>query len=506
MVTPLLAASLSLLCATAPAPAHDAAYAAWREERVQQLAGPRGLLTLVGQHWLAEGESRVGAAEGNTLRLPDGAPPLLGTLRRTGGRVHFTPAEGAEVSRAGKPFRGGAVYPAEGGAPAVLTAGTLQLVVMELDGRVGVWVRDPEAPARKGFQPPALFPYAPAWRLEARFEPLKKPTLLPFPTAHGTVEKRPSPGVAVFRAGGREHRLVAMAEEGTDQLFFLFADETNRDETYGSGRELVAEAPVNGRVVLDFNRAYSPTCAFSRFSLCPLPPRQNRLALRVEAGEKRPAAPGSAAADALGYETLTLGKAPPTSLLVALHYSGSTPGFWKALLKDWEGATRVVLPRGPLPRREGFTWFAPEHEKQDAAQKTQDVERMAARVAALIREQRRAHPELRRVAVTGFSYGGDLAWVLAARYPELVDVAVPMGTRLLGEPSAARTARVHVLQGGSDAIIDAAATSRRVEALKAAGVPIDVRVFPGLGHDLSPELVTHWRTYLQQQLASPPSR
>ncbi|WAM24324.1 DUF1684 domain-containing protein [Myxococcus sp. NMCA1] len=93
------------------------------------------------------------------------------------------------------------------------------------------------------------------------------------------MQQLPSPGVAVFRLGGREHRLAAMQEAGTDALFFLFTDETNRDETYGAGRELEAEAPVGDKVVRDFNRADSPTCAISAYSLYLLLPRQNRLPL-----------------------------------------------------------------------------------------------------------------------------------------------------------------------------------------------------------------------------------
>jgi phospholipase/carboxylesterase len=205
----------------------------------------------------------------------------------------------------------------------------------------------------------------------------------------------------------------------------------------------------------------------------------------------------------LVHETYTLGGEQPEALLVALHYSGGTPAFWNEYVKDWGAPVRVLLPQGPLRRREGFTWFAPGHEEKDEAAKLADVEQMAVRVADLIREVRRAHPELRRVGVTGFSYGGDLAWFLAIRYPELVDVAVPMGSRLLGDPMRAlpATSRVRVLQGEADAIIDAQKTAARVEALKAGGVPIDLRTYPGLGHDVSPELIEDWRAFLRQELS-----
>lgn len=221
------------------------------------------------------------------------------------------------------------------------------------------------------------------------------------------------------------------------------------------------------------------------------------------AGSPHVRAEAAATSQQLVHELYTEGGTQPEALLVALHYSGGTPAFWHEYLKDWGAPVRVLLPQGPRPRREGFTWFPIDHEQKDAAGKLADVEKMAENVAGLIRDVRRAHPEIRRVAVTGFSYGGDLAWLLAIRYPELVDVAVPMGSRLLGDPAQPLpgTSRVRVLQGEADAIIDARQTAARVEALKSGGVPIDMVTYPGLGHDVSPELIEEWRAFLRQGLS-----
>ncbi|HWU89296.1 MAG TPA: dienelactone hydrolase family protein [Kofleriaceae bacterium] len=217
-------------------------------------------------------------------------------------------------------------------------------------------------------------------------------------------------------------------------------------------------------------------------------------------GSARPSAP--VAPDNLVYTTYTVGGDAPTGLLVALHYSSSTPAFWDDLVKNRGTPVRVLFPQGPFPKRGGFTWFPAEHEQKETAAKLADVEQMAARVAHLIEGIRAAHPEIQRVAVTGFSYGGDLAWLLAVRYPELVDAAVPMGSRLLGDslrPLPA-TLRVRVLQGETDAIIDARATTARVAELQARGVPVELTIYPGLGHDLSAALIADWRTYLHAAL------
>jgi phospholipase/carboxylesterase len=226
-------------------------------------------------------------------------------------------------------------------------------------------------------------------------------------------------------------------------------------------------------------------------------------ALTLACASAPPKPEASTSPEALVYETYTVGGEKPEGLLVALHYSGSTPAFWREYVESWGAPVRVLLPQGPIPRREGFTWFPLGHEEKDEAAKLADVEAMAVRIAKLIRDVKQEHPELRRVAVTGFSYGGDLAWLLAARYPELVHASAPMGTRLLGDPTGplSGTSRVRVFQGEVDAIIDAKKTSARVEALKARGVPVDVRVYPGLGHDISPQLIEDWRAFLREELA-----
>ncbi len=108
------------------------------------------------------------------------------------------------------------------------------------------------------------------------------------PNVLGTVEEMNSPGTLVFQVNGQEYRLDPVLESDSGPFFVIFCDQTNRDESYGAGRFLYVDPPTkDGRVVLDFNRAYNPPCAFSPYATCPLPPAQNRLKLRVEAGEKR---------------------------------------------------------------------------------------------------------------------------------------------------------------------------------------------------------------------------
>ncbi|GEN06866.1 hypothetical protein SAMN05443572_104509 [Myxococcus fulvus] len=305
-MTPIaLALSLALHAAPAPkaappkptAPAKNvsapttpeditAATRTWHEQRLQRLQSEDGWLSLVGLFWLEEGAQTAGSAPENKLDFPDGTPPKLGTFTRKGKEVSFQPEKGVQFTRNGEPFTGGALKTDEQGSPDVLKLGSLNFHVIQRGDKVGVRVKDSQSPARTGFHGIPTYPASNAWRVTARFEPAETPRMLQVPNVLGTTEEMKAPGTLVFTVAGKEYRLTPV-EDGSNQLFVIFADETNRDSTYGAGRFLYADMPKDGQVVLDFNRAYNPPCAFTRFATCPLPPRGNRLALRVEAGEKR---------------------------------------------------------------------------------------------------------------------------------------------------------------------------------------------------------------------------
>ncbi|WP_223638917.1 DUF1684 domain-containing protein [Corallococcus sp. EGB] len=272
------------------APAEDvsAATQAWHAERLQRLTSPDGWLTLVGLTWLKEGEQTAGSAPDSEVPLPAPAPSKAGTFVRHGDTVSFQPAPGAAFTLEGKPFAGGALKTDEKGAPDVVRLEGVSFQIIRRQDRLGVRVKDSEAAARKQFHGIPTYPASEAWKVEARLVPDEKPRTLSVPTVLGYAEEMKSAGTLVFTVAGKEYRLMPVLEEGSDELFIIFGDETNRDTTYGAGRFLGAPLPdKDGRVVLDFNRAYNPPCAFTRFATCPLPPRGNRLAVRVEAGEKR---------------------------------------------------------------------------------------------------------------------------------------------------------------------------------------------------------------------------
>jgi uncharacterized protein len=287
-----LGAAAALLACVLPAPAADDAYRAeverWRREREERLKAEDGWLTVVGLHWLEEGAHAMGRDPGLAVALPAG-PGRAGVVERRGPQVKATLAEGLGATLNGRPASGTVELTSDADGPAnVLAFASLRLSVIKRGGRYGLRVRDAESPARRGFTGLRWFPVDEAWRVRARFEPARSPRTIPIPNVLGQVEPMPTPGRVVFTLGGREHSLEPVLERGETQLFFIFRDETAGGDTYPAGRFLYADPPRDGSVVLDFNRAYSPPCAFTDFATCPLPPPQNRLPLRIEAGELRP--------------------------------------------------------------------------------------------------------------------------------------------------------------------------------------------------------------------------
>jgi uncharacterized protein (DUF1684 family) len=169
----------------------------------------------------------------------------------------------------------------------VLQIGSVRFHVLWREGRLALRVKDSNSPARQAFTEIERFPVDLRWRLEARFEPYEPERSVPVPTVLGYDEVYRVPGALAFDVDGGTHRLEAFLEQGSTDLFIVFGDRTNGTETYGGGRFVYTPPPRDGAVVLDFNRAYNPPCVFTPHATCALPLPENRLSIRVEAGERR---------------------------------------------------------------------------------------------------------------------------------------------------------------------------------------------------------------------------
>jgi uncharacterized protein len=283
---------LATLCLLAlPAPAQEAYRAsvdAWHAGRVARLSAEDGWLTLIGRDWLNPGENTLGSAPGSTVLLPDwAAPAKAGLFIVEGSTVRFKPLPGSGLLLNGKPAVEAVLKSDATGKADVLQVGRVSFYLIQRGAKVGVRVKDPEAPTRKAFHGVPRYPVDAAWRVEADFIPYNPPQTRAISTVLGTSEPMTTPGLLRFKLGGREVTLEPMLEDPEHpQLFIIFKDTTSTKGTYPAGRFLYADMPKDGKVVLDFNRAINPPCAFSNFATCPLPPKQNQLEMDIMAGEK----------------------------------------------------------------------------------------------------------------------------------------------------------------------------------------------------------------------------
>ena len=272
----------------------------WRANRIARLTGPDGWLSVVGLAWLREGVNTVGSAPSSDVVLPAG-PPRAGSILVRGDRAAFVAEPGSGITTDGSPVDAGPLSLRDDvdDDPTVLRLGSLAFHVIRRDGALGVRIRDRERPARSGFAGIDHYPVDIGWRIVARFEPYEPARSVPVSTVLRTTETYVIPGAAVFERDGGQLRLDAFLERPEADLFFVFADLTNRDETFGGGRYLYTpRAGRDGTVLLDLNRAYNPPCVFTSYATCPLPLPQNRLPIRVTAGEKRYADPSTKGAAA----------------------------------------------------------------------------------------------------------------------------------------------------------------------------------------------------------------
>lgn len=260
-----------------------------RAARVKRLLSDRGWLALVGKTFLSQGTLRVGSAVASDVRLPDDAPEDVGTLVVEGHRVRFDAAEGVSVTCNGELVASRVLVSDLAGPADRLLVGGYGLELMERGDALALRVRDIRG-ARGPFAGISHFDVDPAWRKTGRFIAHASPVPIEMEFEGGSdgsvSQGYMSRGVVVFDVGGQEQRLDVFDEDGA-RLYILFRDATSGKESYALGRFIYAPLPdADGNVVLDFNRAMVPGCAFSVYATCPIPPVQNRLKVAVPAGEK----------------------------------------------------------------------------------------------------------------------------------------------------------------------------------------------------------------------------
>ncbi len=255
----------------------------WRNHLEQSLKATGGWLSVAGLFWLKPGQNTAGSDPSSDIVLPNRAPARLGVFELHDGKVTFRANPAAQVLVNGKPATTAPLKSDVEGSPDVVQSGDLAMTVIQRGSRYGIRLRDPNSKMRQEFTGLHWYPVNGAYRVTAKFVPYGKDYKIPIPNILGQTEMEPSPGYVQFTLKGMTYRLTPVLED--DQLFFIFRDQTAGRTTYGAGRFLYSDLPKDGRVILDFNKAYNPPCAFTPYATCPLPPKQNRLKVSIEAGE-----------------------------------------------------------------------------------------------------------------------------------------------------------------------------------------------------------------------------
>lgn len=254
----------------------------WRQEYEADLRSDHGWLTISGLFWLHEGENRFGSDPTNDIVLPDSAPAEAGYFEFHAGKTiaHIKPGV---ATMNGKPVVTAELRPDSRDDRVALSA--LTLWVHASGDRYAIRMRDPTSPLRRDFHGLSWFPIDESYRVVARFMAYDQPKQVPIQNLAGDSLALPISGYVIFSLHGQELRLDAQSDKDGG-LTFVIRDLTSGKETYAAARFLDTDAPKDGKVMLDFNEAYNPPCAYNPYTTCPLPPPGNRLRTRIEAGEK----------------------------------------------------------------------------------------------------------------------------------------------------------------------------------------------------------------------------
>jgi uncharacterized protein (DUF1684 family) len=264
--------------------AADAAVAAWREKHEADYR--RDFVTIAGLHMLRPGSNSAGSAATHDIVLPASTPPTLGRFVLGTDGVRFEPAPGAPVLMRNQKVTG-AIHLRDDRSREVdeLVVGDVRLVVHVSGDSRSIRVRDPNGPLARGFLGFRWFPVDRQYRLTGRFVKDSQPQRLEVVNTHGDVDEYTTEGVVEFELQGQALRLRPFTTR-PGRLYFVFRDASSGVETYKTARFLYADLRDDGTTVLDFNQAYSPPCAFNPYTTCPIPLRENRLPVKVLAGEK----------------------------------------------------------------------------------------------------------------------------------------------------------------------------------------------------------------------------
>ena len=265
--------------------AYIASVEQWKQDRIKGLKGKNGWLNLAGIYWLKEGEQTLGSHPSNDHVFPEKAPPYIGTLTLEDGLAHIKFNDDLDAFYENKPVDALELSHDTTGKPSYITHGDFAWYIMKRHTSLAIRLRDYKHPAIDALDHIPSYPIDPDYVVEARLIPFDSIRTITVPTPfQDYTQDYQSPGELEFKLSGQKLRLLPFISG--NGYFIIISDETSAMETYGGGRFMYTYPDSTGRIILDFNKAYNPPCALTPFAACPMPPRENHLPVKIEAGEK----------------------------------------------------------------------------------------------------------------------------------------------------------------------------------------------------------------------------
>ena len=256
----------------------------WQAKKHDEVVRENGWLALAGLSWLKPGRNLVGSNPMCEVVLPERGPTFLGVIELKGKIARLQVADGVPVQVNGKPVQKTILKSSQEAKPSFITWNNIRMVLHEHAGRFAIRIWDNHRRHQVTLPLRKWFPIDKRFRFNARYQRYAEPKVSNQPDTFGeTVEDRLD-GYVSFRFEGKTYKLD-VTEVKDQKLFIKFRDLTSTKETYPPSRYCYTEPVQDGKVVLDFNYAYSPPCVFTEYATCIFAPQQNTLPFRVEAGE-----------------------------------------------------------------------------------------------------------------------------------------------------------------------------------------------------------------------------
>ncbi len=264
--------------------AYEQSVEKWRQDYQNKLTSDTGWLTVSALLWLHEGENRFGSAAGNDVVLPAPVPATAGHFDLHDGKVTVHVNPGVSITMGGKPVETTELRPDS--AEDRLVIGDLTFYVHASGTRMAIRLKDKNSKLRREFHGLHWYPVNEAYRFSAKYVAYPSPREVQVENILGDRGPVYLVGYVVFSMNGKEYQLDA-EDNGDGSLFIVFRDLTSKTSTYQAARFLDTDPPKDGKVEIDFNKAYNPPCAYNPNTTCPLPSEKNRLPVEIPAGEKR---------------------------------------------------------------------------------------------------------------------------------------------------------------------------------------------------------------------------